>query len=766
MTIVANTKLFNVRNSLTFYSPLRNISNSQFYVFTARHTPASSAYPVAITDSVKETEYDLYEKLIFGKQINPEDVVPMIDRYDWVSGTVYAMYDDQDPLLYTKNFFVVSQESGNYHVFKCLYNVKGIASTAQPLFSQTSADDESYTTADGYRWKYMYTISSADYAKFTTALYVPVTPNTSVTSFASNGSIDSIIVDQQGSSYYSFGNGAFTSISVGGNTLLHAINTGSSNNNFYTGSAIYIASGSGAGQVKEITSYTISGNQYLVGVASAFNPQPDLTSAFTIAPNVKILGDGSGASAIAVVNTTSKAISRVDMIKSGNNYSYANVSIIGNTGLISANSAVVRAVISPRGGHGSNVVAELNANKVGISVTFSNSESGNISVHNDYSTIGVIQAPLFANTEITFNTATGSPQAGETVVQYIGSNTAAGLFKTSIQNYTYNTGNYSTLNLTGATTLAVNDSIYQTTPAAAASGVVINLSGNTIVIRRDSGSFSPTSTILKLGTPTVNNVINTVSAGFSNTIYGVDSVSNALFSFSTNNSIDVWLNGIKLFNGGVLPSTTNAIAYSMNSTSISLKNKTFSNTDIVTITKYISTATLSNTQYSAAGIVQSANSTVVKLTNTSGKFIANAMIYGSNSGFYANAVSIAGASSIFNQTLKITATYNAGSQIFALDDYCQQDTPGVDGAFGYIQDIESLGGNSYNFYVTGVKGVFESGASKYIQSADGSKIATVSALKQPDLIRYTGNILYSENIIPVSRANNQSETVKLVIKYY
>ena len=33
MTIVANTKLFNVRDSLQYYQPIQDVSNNQFYVF-------------------------------------------------------------------------------------------------------------------------------------------------------------------------------------------------------------------------------------------------------------------------------------------------------------------------------------------------------------------------------------------------------------------------------------------------------------------------------------------------------------------------------------------------------------------------------------------------------------------------------------------------------------------------------------------------------------------------------------------------------------
>ncbi len=765
MTVIANTKLLNVRNATDYFNPFRDVANGQYYVFAAKHTPWANSSVAAITDSVKETEYTIFEEMIFGKTITPDDVKPMIDRYDWVSGTVYAKYDHQDASLFTKSFYVVYPEGGSYHVFKCLDNNNGAPSTSPPLFSQTSADDTDYMTADGYRWKYMYTISSAVYSKFATPSYLPLVPNTYTTVFATNGSIDSIIVESGGNNYFSSTTGYFSGVSIGGNAQIHAINTGSSNNGFYTGSALYISTGTGSGQVREIINYAVSGNQYLVTVNNAFSPQPDLTSQYQISPNVKILGDGSNAAAISVVNTATKAIQRIDIISGGANYTYANVSVIGNTGTLSANSAAARAIISPKGGHGFDPEKELNANKIGISVSFALSEANTISITNDYSRVGVIKNPLYANVEVSFTTANGSFSAGETVVQVTSVNTALNVVATKVQDYTYNTGNYSTLNLTASTALAVNDNIYQTSPTTT-NGVVVALSGNIIVVRRDSGSFTPAATIYKVGSLTTNNVINTVSAGFSETIYGLDSGSNTLFSFvSSNNTVDVFINGQKIYNKGALPSNTSVVSYSVNSSAVLLWNKTVSNSDVVSIKKYITSAAISNSQYASSGQVVSSNSTVVRLTNVSGLF-SPGNILGLTSGVGANAISVSGPSATFNQALRLTASYQAGSNNFSLDDYCQQDTPGVDGAYGYIQDIQPVGNGSYYFYLTGVKGEFEAGALKTIQSPSGLKIANVSQIRPSDLIKYSGDILYAENINTVRRANNQTETIKLVIRYY
>lgn len=758
MAIVANTRLFNVRSALDYYNPVKDISNNQFYVFTARNTPWPNTSPLTMTDTVTEVEYQIFEEIIFGKHIMPEDVKQMIDRYDWVSGTVYAMYDDDDANLYDKNFFVVSYESGAYHVFKCLDNFGGIASTSQPLFSQTIAGDAFYVTADGYHWKYMYSIDTAVYNKFTTTDYIPVVVNNSVTSAAVNGSINAVLLISGGNNYSSYANGYFTGISVNGNTQTHKIGSASGNVGFYTGSALYISAGTGAGQVREITNYNVIGSQYLVTVNSVFSPQPDLTSQYQIAPNVKIVGDGTGAVATAIVDTGSKSITRISVVNTGQDYTYANVYIIGNTGTLQANSAHARAIVSPHGGHGANVAAELSANKLGFSVTFANTESGNISTQNDFSRIGLLKDPTLANIELTVANSVLFTD-GEAVVQYVGVNTALNTFSSQVNQYVYNTQNFVKLNLSAATTLAVNDSIYQITPSIA-NGVVTQVSGNTVLVRQDVGLFSTSATILKLGNTSVNNTISTITSGFTDTVFGLDS-SNVSFTWSASNDVDVYINDSKIYNKAYLISTSNAASFSVNSTAIQLYNMTLANTDLVTVHKYIQTAVMSNVQYTATGTVVSSNSTVVKLTDVQGQFITSANVHGLTSGYTNTVTAFAGPSAIFNQTLKLSGVQSG--TLFVLDDYCQQNN----GAHGYIHSIDApvgVGNTTYNFYLTGVKGTFVTGTT--IESANGDKIASISDIKQPDLVKYTGDIVYVENITAVSRSNTQSEKVQLVIKFY
>jgi hypothetical protein len=416
MTIIANTKLINIQNEPETFNPLHDIDTSRYYIFTAKNLPVPIS-PESLEGDIKETQYTIFEEMNFGKKVSSTDMKYGIRRNVWTSNTVYAIYDDSDNTLHDKDFFVCADEAGSYHIFKCLYNNGDVPSTSKPLLSETAADDHNYVTSDGYRWKYMYTINNTDWTKYNTPYYIPIIANNAVSGNATAGSISTILISTGGNNYSSFVSGYFEQISVGGNTTLHAISTGSSNTNFYTGCAIYISAGTGSGQVKRIVSYGPSGNTLLVGIESVFTTQPDLTSQYQIAPDVRITGDGANAIAVAVVNTSINSILRVDMVNQGSGYTYANVVIVGNTGTIEANSATARAIISPRNGHGYNPISELGGSQLIISTTFANNEAGLISSNNEFSRIGIIKNPLIANVELVLSSTSGSYTVGESVSQ-------------------------------------------------------------------------------------------------------------------------------------------------------------------------------------------------------------------------------------------------------------------------------------------------------------------------------------------------------------
>lgn len=105
---------------------------------------------------------------------------------------------------------------------------------------------------------------------------------------------------------------------------------------------------------------------------------------------ISITGDGTGAIATPVLNTSANTISSILIADRGFNYSYATISIndIG-TGTGSA----ARAIISPPGGHGSDPLYELGGKNILIDAKIRYDEEGILPVTNDYRQIALIKDP-------------------------------------------------------------------------------------------------------------------------------------------------------------------------------------------------------------------------------------------------------------------------------------------------------------------------------------------------------------------------------------
>lgn len=491
-------------------------SNTIYYVFAATGVPFDneSSPPVPNT-SVYGISNDIYDNILFGKKATASDVKHMIRRINWTSGVVYEKYSHTNLTLSTSDFYVSSLEGGNYHIFKCLDNNGGAAVSVAPVFSQTSADDEYYRTNDGYVWKYMYTISSANWAKFATTDYIPIIEDANVTANATSGSLEAYIINSAGRNYNSYANGTIKEASVAGNTLIFGLqsvtSTLSANTDYYKNGTIYIRSGVGSGQARIVTEYIVTGDERRVLINPAFTTMPDLTSVWEIAPSVSVYGDGDDARVIATINTSANSIHSLEVVNRGTNYTYAYIVISSNTAHTTVTAANVEPVLSPPGGHGSDIINELYANKAGVSVTFANNETNTIPTTNDYRTIGILKDPLFSNVEITLTTSTASSFTdGETLIHYIPQTT-----NLLVHTYQYTLSRYQTIvaNTNSATSYAVGTKI-TSGEATNASGQIIGTtaSANTFYIRLNSGSpVFAANDVLSNGT--IHNVVATVAAG-------------------------------------------------------------------------------------------------------------------------------------------------------------------------------------------------------------------------------------------------------------
>lgn len=386
-------------------------ANTLYFVCAMKDTPFEDDNDIP---EFVETDWSLRsvrKEILFGIKIDPDDISTVVNRYDWTANTVYVEYNDRVDIS-NSQFFVVSEEFDEYHVFKCINNNNGAVSTEKPLKSETSPTDDIYQTSDGYVWKFLYTIPAPTMEKFATTKYIPVLVDANVVSNAIAGSIDHYTINSSGSGLNNYCNGSFEAISVSGNNLIHNIKsdhfTLSDTLDYYANTSLYIDTGTGIGQLRTITDYRINGANAEITIDSPFSPVPDATSRFRISPKLSISGDGSGAEAILNIDAASNSVASVDVVFRGHDYTYATATVLTTSNTVPS----IVPVISPEQGHGSAVSNELFARKISFSTKLPSDEA----LLMTYRRVGILKDPLFRKVTMTL-AAPASYFIGETVIQ-------------------------------------------------------------------------------------------------------------------------------------------------------------------------------------------------------------------------------------------------------------------------------------------------------------------------------------------------------------
>jgi hypothetical protein len=393
-----------------------------YYVVLGKHDPfADDNSPPQPNDTHQENVVDLYQNMIVGKLVSLSDVRLMVPRYNWTSNTVYNTYSQDDALLYERPFYVLVTQGVNHSVFKCISNNNDGPSSVPPDVYSTSPEDTVYETADGYQWKYMYSIPDSVFKKFATEDFIPIVPNANVAANAISGSINYVQVLDGGSNYNSYGSGIIQISAVNGDARVFQVEASkSANTDFFRNCAFKITSGVGAGQQRLVSEYVVSGSLRNIIIDTPFDVLPDVFSTYEISPAVVIVGDGTGFVGRGLINAeSSNSIYKVEITEPGQNFTYTTTTISANTGS-PISTASVKPIISPQGGHGADVSAELGARHLCISVTFDGLETGaptKLEDTNDYRFVGLLANPLFANVVLTISNSNQAFQDEEIVTQ-------------------------------------------------------------------------------------------------------------------------------------------------------------------------------------------------------------------------------------------------------------------------------------------------------------------------------------------------------------
>lgn len=576
---------------------IKNITDSResYYLFVGRPNPwldnngnIDDTAVISANDSVSQHESSIYDDMVFGKIITNNDVIQLAPRYNWANNTVYAVYDQNDGNLYDKNFYVVTDTN---EVYKCIDNNYGAPSTVKPALTTTSG---TFSTSDGYTWKYMYTIETNKNNKFSTANYIAVTPNTSVAENAVGGTIDVIRLANSGAEYETYYSGYLKSVVKDSNSVFNAYVVGidaNANpfNNYYTGSSMYLNAGFGAGQIRKISSY--DGLNKIVTLESPFDTYinfyiQDVTGTFEVGDQLT-----QNIDSLAILYT--------------NGYFQQSDSIIqsdtGANGIItSANSSIFRVLRN-----------SSNAFVVGYPI-YNTSYSG-------VQSNGTVEVAPFRVLNITSNT--GAFTVGEMVYQSNGSaNTANGvvfsansstiylaLVQGTFSNSFQVKGVTSTSNAVVANTTTSNSglSYIYATPGSSA-----NLTGEYAVNRYIRVGADANTNIRRI--TAVNSTVITVSTEFS---------SNATAQNHYRIPSAATVDSIALISASGYITNSN-----LNGVKLTISNSEVSGVGFI-VGEKVNMVDSANVNQSVYGIVSYANTENLILTNISGSFIGGNTYY-------------------------------------------------------------------------------------------------------------------------------------------
>lgn len=368
---------------------MTNIStgNSNYYAFASNPVPVVGNTTVDTFDDYTVNFISDWQ-MIFGKKLANTDLAPVITDIPWTPNTVYSYYDNRNPYMPLLNFYVVTAPviGGGYNIYKCIDNANGAPSTYVPAQVQQN----SFTTLDGYTWRYITTITSESYLKFASSNYIPVYQNTAISSSAyKNSGIEKVVILNGGNGYsVSYNTGTIQSVT---NTSLVQIANASSLDT-YSLSSIYI-NGSYSAELKNIVSYISNTSGNWVYLDTPLNPNNvTSSSSYIISPRVVFNSDADAQPlAYSVVNVSSNSISSIVMVDSGYGMTWANVGIVTNQ--LSAQPALMYPIIPPAGGHGADPTNELYTKGFALAFSFANSEHGNVVTDALYNKIGVMKNP-------------------------------------------------------------------------------------------------------------------------------------------------------------------------------------------------------------------------------------------------------------------------------------------------------------------------------------------------------------------------------------
>ena len=226
------TNKFRINNAEQFVESFSETAATTYYLFVGRsHSWATDtdgqgrsinegtdASPPTPNDDVSSEFYN-YDDMLGAKLLTSSDVSHVIPRRNWTTGTTYDMYEHNISSsnaansgatnLFDSTFFVMNSSNA---VYKVIENDGATASTVEP----TSTSNSIFETSDGYRWKYMYSLTSSETLNFMSTDFIHVSTDSTVSAAAVDGALDTILVVAGGSSFTTSSGSTISAIPIRG----------------------------------------------------------------------------------------------------------------------------------------------------------------------------------------------------------------------------------------------------------------------------------------------------------------------------------------------------------------------------------------------------------------------------------------------------------------------------------------------------------------------------------------------------------------------
>lgn len=322
-----------------------NADSNEYYIgigkSDAYNATDTTVNPIRCDREVREARNNLQS---VKKVTNASFVIP---RYNWTSGTIYSGYSDAVAGIPSNSYYVLTESNQVYICLQQSKNAVGQAntSTVKPDFAVAGVnEDQAFQTADGYVWKFLYSLSATSAANFLSAGFIPV-EKVQWDSVGDSASLTPFQLEQ-----------------------------------------LIVQRGAVAKQISNIV-VTNGGSNY------------------TSAPTVTVTGNGSNAAATATISGGS--VVKIEMNNEsaalGSGYDYASVTLSGGGGT----GATARATLSPVNGFGADPRDELKATSLMFNIKPAGAENDTFIIDNDFRQITLIRNPEVWNSDTRFTATSG-----------------------------------------------------------------------------------------------------------------------------------------------------------------------------------------------------------------------------------------------------------------------------------------------------------------------------------------------------------------------